>query len=301
MLSAQIEKATQKGLCTMNEMGVSEVLDLLKTAESFAAGAVWKPRMQLFVANLFFEPSTRTRFSFEVAERRLGLEVLQFDGQHASTQKGESLYDTARTLESIGASALVIRHRQDAYFHELKGLSVPIINAGDGCGNHPTQSLLDLLTIKQEFSSFSGLHVVIAGDLAHSRVARSNADILTRLGARVSVAGPIEWMGEFTDTYTHVSMDEAARQADVLMMLRVQHERHDDNALFSKEAYHQAYGLTEQREALMAKQSIIMHPAPVNRDVEIASVLVECKRSRIYKQSANGVAVRMAVLKRALA
>ncbi|GAF15167.1 LOW QUALITY PROTEIN: aspartate carbamoyltransferase [Bacillus sp. JCM 19045] len=288
------------GLHTMSELSVRDVQQLLDQAEAFSKGDKWKPKTQSFVANLFFEASTRTRFSFEIAERKLGLEILQFDGDHSSIKKGESLYDTARTLESIGADALVIRHSQDAFFNELKNISIPIINAGDGCGNHPTQSLLDLLTIKQEFGLFQGLAVTIVGDLHHSRVARSNADILTRLGATVTIAGPREWMGDFHQSYRYISIDEAARHADIVMLLRVQHERHSQRDSFSKEMYHQSYGLTREREALMPRSSIIMHPAPVNRDVEIASELVECARSRIYKQSANGVAVRMAVLKKAL-
>lgn len=300
MMGLQMEKALLKGLHTMSDLDLEDVAKLLCEAELFASGRYWRPAKQTFIANLFFEASTRTRFSFEVAEKRLGLEMLQFDGDHSSTKKGESLYDTARTLESIGANALVIRHSQDAYFKELQGLTIPVINAGDGCGNHPTQSLLDLLTMKQEFASFEGLQVTIAGDLIHSRVARSNADILSRLGATVRIAGPNEWMGDFKHSYRHLSMDEAAKQSDVLMMLRVQHERHDGTTLFSKEGYHSTFGLTEKREATMRQGSIIMHPAPVNRGVEIASSLVECRRSRIFKQSANGVAVRMAVLKRAL-
>lgn len=289
-----------RGLHTMSELSVQDVNELLHQAEAFSTGDDWKPNTQSFIANLFFEASTRTRFSFEIAERKLGLEILQFDGDHSSIKKGESLYDTARTLESIGANALVIRHSQNAFFNELRNVSIPIINAGDGCGNHPTQSMLDLLTIKQEFGSFQGLAVTIVGDLQHSRVARSNADILTRLGARVTIAGPKEWMGDFHPSYRYISIDEAVKQADIVMLLRVQHERHDSGTSFSKENYHQSYGLTIEREAFMQRGSIIMHPAPVNRDVEIASELVECSRSRIYKQSANGVAVRMAVLKKAL-
>lgn len=215
-------------------------------------------------------------------------------------QKGESLYDTARTLASLGVAALVIRHPKDRFYEQLKGIEIPILNAGDGCGNHPTQSLLDLLTIKQQFGSFRRLRVVIVGDLLHSRVARSNADVLKRLGADVYVSGPQSWMGTFVHDFPYVTMDEAVKEADVLMLLRVQHERHDGQEAFSKETYHMLHGLTVAREKQMKHDSIIMHPAPVNRDVEIAGTLVECERSRIFKQSENGVFVRMAALKRAL-
>ncbi|WP_082676529.1 aspartate carbamoyltransferase catalytic subunit [Shouchella shacheensis] len=296
----QMKPKMRTGLHTMNELSTTEIYELLHTAEAFTRGEKWCPQEQTFIANLFFEPSTRTRFSFEVAEKRLGLEALNFDGDTSSTQKGESLYDTARTLESLGAEALVIRHKQDSYFNDLQGLGIPVINAGDGCGHHPTQSLLDLLTIKQEFSRFEGLHVVIAGDLRHSRVARSNADVLTRLGARVSISGPKEWMSGFSHLYPYLTMDEAAKQADVLMLLRIQHERHGAEGDLPKAMYHAQHGLTLEREAEMKTHSIVMHPAPVNRGVEIADELVEGRRSRIFKQSANGVATRMAVLKRAL-
>ncbi|UTR04833.1 aspartate carbamoyltransferase catalytic subunit [Alkalihalobacillus sp. LMS6] len=299
-MTVQLNGSRNQSLYTMTQLHVDEVYEILQQAERFANGETWQPREQTFIANLFFEPSTRTRFSFEVAERRLGFDVLQFDGASSSTQKGESLYDTVRTLQSIGASAVVIRHSKDEFYEELKEINIPVLNAGDGCGNHPTQSLLDLLTIKQEFSRFEGLTVTIVGDLQHSRVARSNAEILQRLGATVTIAGPIEWMGDFQTRYRYLSMDEAVKTADVVMLLRVQHERHDDAFPFSKEDYHQRYGLTTEREKKMKQDSIIMHPAPVNRDVEISSALVECDRSRIYKQSENGVAIRMAVLKRAL-
>ncbi len=190
----------------------------------------------------------------------------------------------------------MIRHETDRYFDELAGkINIPMINGGDGCGHHPTQSLLDLLTIKQEFQSFINLNIVVAGDVRHSRVARSNIEALERLGANVFVSGPEEWMeGELRSRY--IPMDEAAEMADVMMMLRIQHERHAVQMVAGVEEFHQKYGLTVKRERLMKPGSIIMHPAPVNRNVEIADELVECKRSRIFKQMKNGVAVRMAVL-----
>lgn len=289
-------------LLTTTDLSLEEIGDLLEEAQAFTNGELWQPVEQIFVANLFFEPSTRTKCSFEVAERRLGLQVIPFEVTASSVLKGESLYDTVKTLESIGVSSVVIRHNRDHFFEELVGYTdVAIINAGDGCGHHPTQSLLDLLTIQQEFGQFVGLKVAIIGDIRHSRVAKSNANVLQRLGAEVVFSGPEEWFDESMLVHgRYEDMDTATTTADVVMLLRVQHERHKGEGIFSKESYHQQFGLTEVREQAMKPRSIIMHPAPVNRDVEIADALVECERSRIFKQMANGVFVRMAVLKRAL-
>lgn len=287
-----------KDILELKALSDEDIYSILYEAEQFQKGLNWKPTQQMFAANLFFEPSTRTRFSFEVAEKKLGLETLHFSAQHSSVEKGETLYDTVRTLEEVGVSVAVIRHKEDNFYHSLKGnISIPIINAGDGCGNHPTQSLLDLLTIYQEFGTIQGLNVVIVGDSKHSRVARSNAEVLRRLGANVYISGPKCWYDDALGKYT--DLDEAVEKADVLMMLRIQHERHD-NKLPTIDDYHAQYGLTVEREKRMRKTSIIMHPAPVNRDVEIASELIESPKSRIFKQVNNGVYVRMAVLKRAL-
>lgn len=292
---------TMNHLLTMSELSEREISEILKDAEGFANGEEIKTTEQTFVANLFFENSTRTRFSFEVAEKRLGLDVLNFSADSSSVQKGETLYDTIRTLESVGTKAVVIRHEQDRYFDELKDqINIPILNAGDGCGNHPTQCLLDLLTIKQEFGSFEGLKIAIVGDIRHSRVARSNAEALTKLGATIYFASPEEWKDEDNTFGTYKALDELVPEVDVMMLLRVQHERHDHYETDIMKEYHEKHGLTVEREKRMKEGSIIMHPAPVNRDVEIASELVECERSRIFKQMENGVYVRMAVLKRAL-
>ncbi|WP_026675938.1 aspartate carbamoyltransferase catalytic subunit [Fictibacillus gelatini] len=288
-------------LLTMKDLPTNDIEEILRDADHFSKGEIWTPKRQTFVANLFFEPSTRTRFSFEVAEKKAGLEVLNFQADVSSVQKGETLYDTIRVLEEIGTSAVVIRHSKDRYFDDLVGkINIPLINAGDGCGNHPTQSLLDVLTIQQEYLVIQGLNVVIVGDIKHSRVARSNAEVLTRLGANVYFSGPPEWFDETMKEFPYVSIDEAVEMADVLMMLRIQHERHEAKMGLSKEEYHERYGLTIERERRMKKHSIIMHPAPFNRDVEIASELVEVPRSRIFKQMHNGVFIRMAVLKWAL-
>jgi aspartate carbamoyltransferase catalytic subunit len=288
-------------LLKMNELSVSEIEEILIEAELFSKGVQWKNPEQTFVANLFFEPSTRTKFSFEVAEKKLGLETLNFESATSSVQKGESLYDTIRTLESIGTKVVVIRHPEDNYFDEFREkVGIPILNAGDGCGNHPTQCLLDLLTIKQEFATFEGLKVAIIGDIRHSRVARSNAEALSRLGAEVVFSGPTKWHDQSIPYGTYVHIDEAVKTADVVMLLRIQHERHGGVMGKSSKEYHEHFGLTVEREKSMKSGSIIMHPAPFNRDVEIASELVECERSRIFKQMENGVYIRMAVLKRAL-
>ncbi|WP_416826919.1 aspartate carbamoyltransferase catalytic subunit [Ectobacillus polymachus] len=288
-------------LLTMSDLTEREISEILKDAENFKNGHMSKVKEQTFVANLFFEPSTRTSTSFEVAQKRLGLDVLNFSAQFSSVQKGETLYDTLRTLQSIGASAFVIRHPKDRYYEEIQDkIKVPIINAGDGCGNHPTQCLLDLLTINQEFKTWKGLKVAIVGDIRHSRVARSDAEALTKLGAIVYFVSPNEWKDELNTFGSYENLDHLIPEVDVLMLLRVQHERHDHVAKNLMSHYHENFGLTVDREKRMKPGSIIMHPAPVNRGVEIASELVECDRSRIFTQMQNGVYVRMAVLKRAL-
>lgn len=285
----------------MSDLSVSEIQDILDQARRFEHGEVWKAETDKFVANLFFEPSTRTRFSFEVAEKKLGVQVVNFEAENSSVQKGETLYDTVKTLEAIGVDALVIRHTMDNFFEEIiPHINIPILNAGDGCGHHPTQSLLDLYTIGQEFHSFKDLNVVIVGDIRHSRVARSNADVLNRLGANVYFSGPKEWHDEDNSKGIHLTIDEAIKIADVVMLLRIQHERHGDKMGITQSDYLNLYGLTLEREKKMRSGSIIMHPAPINRNVEIADQLVECERSRIFKQMKNGVYIRMAVLKRAL-
>ncbi len=291
--------ALEGELLTLEALGSEEIEAILHEGERFAKGERWQVERDLFVANLFYEPSTRTRFSFEIAEKSLGLHVLAFSEQGSSVVKGETLLDTAKTFEAIGANVLVIRHPENDYYQEIREqLSIPIINAGDGSGHHPTQSLLDLLTIKQEFGTFTGLNVVITGDLRHSRVARSNANVLTRLGANIKIAGPKEWLAGYD--YEHVTLDDVLSETDVLMLLRIQHERHDGNMIISKEDYHREYGLTLEREQRMKETAIYLHPGPVNRGVELASELVEGRRSRIFKQMSNGVAIRKAVMKRVI-
>lgn len=282
-------------LLSMNGLPNEQIMHLLKRAAQFEKGE--QASIEGAVVNLFFEPSTRTKMSFEMAEHRLGLSVLPFETAFSSILKGETLYDTVKTMEAIGVRAVIIRHEEEEYYQQLAGCKVAIINGGDGSGQHPTQSLLDIYTIHQEFGRIDGLHVTIVGDIAHSRVAKSNAAALEQLGAKVSFVCPAEWSGDYETTD---DLDALLGETDVVMMLRVQHERHAVSALFSKERYHTEFGLTEARERKMKKSAIIMHPAPINRGVEIADSLVECKRSRIFKQMANGVFVRMAVLEYAM-
>ncbi|RIW36344.1 aspartate carbamoyltransferase catalytic subunit [Bacillus salacetis] len=291
-----------KHLLTMAELSPTEIEEILSEAKGFKNGEKWTPEAPKYIANLFFENSTRTKCSFEMAERRLGLEVIPFETQTSSVSKGETLYDTVKTLEAVGVDAVVLRHEHDRYFDGLKDqLSIPILNGGDGCGNHPTQCLLDLMTIHEEFGTFKGLKVSIIGDISHSRVARSNAEALTKLGAEVFFSGPPEWFpDDLVEDGRYLPIDEAVKAGDAVMLLRVQHERHESTSALTKEEYHQEFGLTVERADLMKEHGIIMHPAPVNRGVEIADELVESPKSRIFKQMENGVYVRMAVLKRAL-
>ena len=250
------------------------------------------------VANLFFEPSTRTQYSFLMAEQKLGLNTMDFSAQTSSVQKGETLYDTFKTFEAIGVDAVVIRHPQNNYFDELIGkIDIPILNGGDGSGNHPTQSLLDLLTIYQEYGRFEGLKIAIVGDIAHSRVAHTNIEVMTRLGMDVHLVAPAQFQ---EPGYDWEELDKVLEDMDIVMLLRVQHERHDGTMVLTKDEYHQKYGLTVEREKRMKEGAIIMHPAPFNRGVEIADEVVECNRSRIFKQMSNGVFIRMACLHRSL-
>lgn len=285
-------------MLSLSDYSLKEIESILDQAIKFSEGEIWKAKEEIFVANLFFENSTRTKVSFEVAERKLGLNVIPFDASQSSINKGESLYDTVKTLQSVGIDLAVIRHSQNQYYNELKNINLDIINGGDGTGNHPSQTLLDLMTIKQEFGKFEGLKIAIVGDIKHSRVAHSASQILKRLGAEVYFSGPKEWFDENTENYR--DLDALIPEIDVLMLLRIQHERHEKQSDYSKNEYLQLFGLTQEREQKMQPNAIIMHPAPINRGIEIDSVLVECERSRIFKQMENGVFARMAILKNSL-
>ncbi|MBS7345698.1 MAG: aspartate carbamoyltransferase catalytic subunit [Caryophanon sp.] len=283
-----------KNLLSMEHLTKEEILHIIARAAAFEKGEAPQLHRTYNVANLFFEPSTRTKTSFEMAERRIGCEVIPFDAGFSSALKGETMYDTVKTLEMIGMDAVIIRAKEDEYYNELlEGIDCAVINAGDGAGQHPSQCLLDLYTIYKEFGKFDGLNITIVGDISHSRVAKSNASALTRLGANVRFLCPEEWAGDFEAAH---SWEDVLEDSDVIMLLRIQHERHAVSKNFSKDGYHEEFGLTPEREARMKQGAIIMHPAPVNRDVEIADELVECERSRIFAQVRNGVFARMAIL-----
>ena len=288
-------------MLTTADLTVEKINSLLIAADEFSKGKVLKPTKEIYVSNLFFEDSTRTKTSFDIAERKLGLQVVPFDVTSSSVNKGESLYDTVKTLQSLGVNLLVIRHKQDQFYKELKEIDLPIINGGDGTGNHPSQTLLDLMTIHQEFGKFKGLKIGIVGDVKHSRVANSNAVALRKMGAKVYFSGPEKWFDEGAIINgTYLSIDDLVKEVDVLMLLRIQHERHDEKMKISFNNYHKKFGLTLEREKTMKQNAIIMHPAPINRGVEIHDDLVESPRSRIFQQMRNGVFARMAILKDAL-
>jgi len=252
------------------------------------------------VVNLFYEPSTRTRTSFEIAEKRLSADTLSVPVASSSVLKGETLADTAMNIEAMAPDILVVRHGASGACHLLARICRSrIINAGDGMHEHPTQALLDAFTIRQHKKRIEGLKVVIVGDLLHSRVLRSNVLLLTALGADVWVCGPrtlvpagIERLGVRVST----SVDEAVRGADVIMMLRIQQERMQGAFFPSLREYFNVFGMTVERVKLANPDVIIMHPGPMNRGVEIASEVADGPYSVILEQVANGVAVRMAVL-----
>lgn len=280
------------------------VLELIHLALDYKKGHKKTDFSDYYAVNCFFEDSTRTHKSFEMAERKLGMQLLDFQPATSSVKKGESLYDTVLTLQAIGVNLVVIRHWQEAYYKELiesPTIECAIINGGDGAGQHPSQCLLDLMTIYEEFSTFKGLKIAIAGDLSHSRVARSNMQMLNRLGADVYFTGPKEWYDSAFDVYgQYREMDKLVQEVDVMMLLRVQHERHEEKESFSREEYLREFGLTHERERKMQEHAIIMHPAPVNRGVEIEHDLVESKRARIVRQMQNGVFARMAIIEAVL-
>ncbi|HEX6593867.1 MAG TPA: aspartate carbamoyltransferase catalytic subunit [Bacillota bacterium] len=279
---------------SVSQLQEEEIFSLLRLAAHLRKENDQTFEKQFFAANLFFEPSTRTKMSFTVAQKKLGFDVLDFHADQSSAKKGESLYDTARTFQAIGANLLVIRHPEDNWMDELENISIPIINAGAGKEEHPTQCLLDLLTIYEEFGTFHGLNVSIVGDIKHSRVAHSHADALKRLGANVYFSAAPRFADRSIDV-PYITIDEAVQISDVVMLLRIQHERHD-HPLSVTTDYLQSYGLTKSREKQMKERAIILHPAPINRGVEIDTDLVECDRSRIFKQMENGVYMRMAIM-----
>ena len=247
------------------------------------------------VFQLFYENSTRTAMSFATATHRLGASAVSLSVEHYSVKKGETLEDTARTLSAMRPDSLVIRHRENgAPTIVAEIMDCPVINAGDGTNEHPTQALLDAATIRQHFGRLDGLKVAICGDIRHSRVARSNAKLLPRLGAEVRLAGPPEFM---PDEVPALSIDEAIGGADAVMMLRIQRERLDDDLEYAPGEYLNKFGLTRERLARASAKAVVMHPGPMNRGVEIDSQVADDKeRSLITLQVEMGVAVRMACL-----
>ena len=296
---------TKKDLLGIAELSAEEIRILLDTAESFLEVAE-RPIKKLptlrgrTVINLFFEPSTRTRSSFELAEKRLSADSLNFSGSGSALSKGESLIDTASNLEAMAPDLIVIRHQHPGVPHLLaQRLGSGVVNAGDGAHEHPTQALLDAFTIRRQKGRIEGLRVAIVGDIEHSRVVRSNIHLLTRLGAQVVVAGPRTMMPVAMDRMgVEVShdLDTAIGGADVVMMLRIQLERHNRFLMPSTKEYHKLFGLTRRRLEQAAPDAIVMHPGPMNRGVEISSEVADGSSSVVLEQVANGVAVRMAVL-----
>jgi len=294
-----------KNLLSLAPLSVEDIHLILETADSFkeVSGREIKKVPALrgrTVVNLFFEPSTRTRTSFELAAKRLSADVINFSPSSSSVVKGETLLDTARNIEAMQADIIVLRHSSAGAAETLaRGVKSSVINAGDGWHEHPTQALLDLYTIRERGMAFKGLRVAIVGDVAHSRVARSNILALTKLGAEVRVVGPptmiplgIEKMG--VRVFHH--LDEGLRDVQVIMMLRLQLER-QGRALFPTiREYARLYGLTSERVKMADPKAIVMHPGPINRGVEIAPEVADSLSSVILDQVANGVAVRMGVL-----
>lgn len=287
-----------KNLLRLQDLEISEVMEILDLADEISKGKICPKLTGKIVANLFFESSTRTQYSFITAQHRLDCKVIDFNTQGSSLNKGESFYDTIKTFESFGVDALVIRNSKNKWYEELLGkINTPLINGGDGTLDHPTQTLLDLMTIRQEFKKLEGLKVLIVGDIVHSRVAHSNIENMKRLGMEVFVAGP----DFFKDgNYNYVSFEEYLPKVDVVNMLRVQNERLAVGLKYNKEKYNEEFGLSMERVKMMKDNAIIIHPAPFNRGVELNDDVVECEKARIFKQMTNGMFVRMAVLSKIL-
>jgi aspartate carbamoyltransferase catalytic subunit len=278
------------------------VLDTAREMASLAGQEVKKlPTLRgRTVVNLFYEDSTRTRISFEAAAKRLSADVINFSAKGSSVSKGESLKDTALTLQAMGADAVVIRHPASGAPHRLAHwVDGSVLNAGDGTHEHPTQALLDAYTMRSRLGRIAGLHVAIVGDVLHSRVARSNVLLLHTLGAKVTLIAPPTLLPVGVGAWpaeTSFDLDAVVPQADVVMMLRVQKERMDEAYFPSEREYSRRYGLDVPRMRRMPEHAIVMHPGPMNRGMEIAPEVADSARSTIVEQVANGVSVRMAVL-----
>lgn len=313
-----------KHLLSAADLSRDEAITVLDTAEELAATQRREikklPTLRgLTVVNLFFEDSTRTRISFEAAAKRLSADVINFSARGSSLSKGESLKDTALTLQAMGADAVVVRHSASGAPHRLARsgwINTPVINAGDGTHQHPTQALLDAFTLRRHLvgdasgrgHDLNGIHVVIVGDILHSRVARSNVDLLHTLGARITLVAPptlVPIGAHGWPVHIRYDLDEAlAEVPDAVMMLRVQRERMTGGAggfFPSPQEYHRSYGLTVERVRRLAHHAIVLHPGPMNRGLEISAEAADGPHSRIVEQVSNGVSVRMAVLYHLLA
>jgi len=295
-----------KHLLSAADLSAADITRVLDTARHLAQvtdRAVKKvPTLRgRTVCNLFFEDSTRTRISFELAAKRLSADVINFSAKGSSVSKGESLKDTAATLEAMGVDAIVIRHPASGAPHRLAGwVDAVVLNAGDGTHEHPTQALLDLYTIRQHFPGFAGLRVAIVGDVLHSRVARSNVLALRTMGAEVTLVAPptlLPWRVESWGVQVGYDLDAVLAKQDVVMLLRLQRERQQSGYLPSLREFTRLYGLDARRLAVLPEHAIVMHPGPMNRGVEIAAeVADDPARSVITDQVANGISVRMALL-----
>ena len=296
---------TRKHLLDIESLSVDEINTVLDTARAFKAVGERKikkvPALRgKTVINLFIEPSTRTRTSFELAAQRLTADIVNFPAEASSLKKGETLKDTARNLEALNADIIIIRHSASGAPHFLsRVLQAHVVNAGDGAHEHPTQALLDTFTILEKKGRIQDLNVTILGDILYSRVARSDVWALTKLGARVTLCGPSTLVPRtFEQMGVRVmhSVDEAIEKADVINLLRIQHERQRKGMFPSLGEYTSLFGLTRARFARTKPDVLIMHPGPINRGVEINSEVADCERSVILQQVTNGLAVRMAVL-----
>ena len=296
---------TRRHLITIEELSLEEIQQIHATAAAFKKilrRSVKKvPALRgKTIVNLFLEPSTRTRMAFDMAAKRLSADVISFDGSSSSTTKGETLRDTAENIAALGADMIVIRHSAaGSPLYLSKILGIPVINAGDGAHEHPTQGLLDTFTMREHLGSLKGRKVVILGDILFSRVARSNIHALTKLGANVTIVGPStlvpEWFKALGVTVSH-DLRSALADAEVVMLLRIQHERQTSSMFPSIGEYTGLFGLNKTRAGWLNPKAIIMHPGPINRGVEIDSELADGERSVILEQVTNGIAIRMAVL-----
>ena len=296
---------SKKHILGLGELSAGEIETVLDTAESMKEISTRDmkkvPALKgVTVVNLFFEPSTRTRASFEIAEKRLSADVLNFSASQSSVVKGESLVDTARNFEAMGAGIMVVRHGMSgAPFVLARQIGASVINAGDGFHEHPSQALTDIFTIRKKKGTIEGLDVLIVGDVLHSRVARSNVFGLRMLGARVRIAGPPTIVpGYFSRLGADIfhSLERALEGVDVVIMLRVQSERRTLEYFPSIREYSGLYGLTREKLALAAPDAIVMHPGPINRGVELTSEIADGPGAVILEQVANGIAVRMAMI-----